>query len=43
MKTYRIWYYRYYSTIAYKDIQAKTSDSAIKKSRLKNIISIKEI
>ena len=43
MKTYRIYYYRYYSTIAYKDVQADTYEKAIKKSRVKNIISIKEL
>lgn len=43
MKKYRIYYYRYYSTISYKDIEAITTQQAIKKARVKNIVSIKEM
>lgn len=43
MKTYRIYYYRFYSTIVYKDLRAESAEKAIKKSRIKNIISVKEL
>lgn len=43
MKTYRIYYYKYYSTIAYKDIKAANAQQAINKSKLKTIICVKEI
>lgn len=43
MKTYRVYYYRYYSTIAWKDVTAKDAEQAIKRARVKNIISLKEI
>jgi hypothetical protein len=43
MKIYRIYYYRFFSTIAYKDLCAESVEKAIKKSRVKNIISIKEL
>ena len=43
VKTYRIYYYKYYSTIAYKDIKANNAQQAIDKAKLKTIISVKEI
>ncbi len=43
MKTFRIYYYRFHSTIAYKDLLAKSAEKAIKKARVKNIISVKEL
>lgn len=43
MKTYRIYYYMFYSTIAYRDLRAESAEKAIKKARIKNIISIKEL
>ena len=43
MKTFRIYYYLSYSTIVYKDLHAKSAEEAIKKARIKNIISIKEL
>lgn len=40
MKTWRGYYYRNYSTISHKDVKAETSEQAIKRARVKNVISL---
>ena len=43
MKTWRVYYYRNYNTISHKDVKAETSEQAIKRARVKNIISLQAI
>lgn len=40
MKTWRVYYYRNYNTVAHKDVKAETSEQAIKRARVKTIVSL---
>ena len=40
---YRIYYYKKLNTVSFKDIKAETVQKAIKKAKVKYIISIKEL
>lgn len=43
MKTWRVYYYSGIRSVRWKDVKAKTAEQAIKRARIKNIISLREV
>lgn len=43
MKKWRVYYYRYYSTVAWKDVTANTAEQALKRAKVKTVISLIEL